>query len=74
MEISKEILGKVFEEMMEELNLSNKSKKIQTFEEIEGQVLKFGKEFERRALEETIEEQRKKAEKKKRHARSVEEK
>ena len=64
MEISKEILDKVYEELTEELNLPNKSGKIRTFDEIEGQILKFGKEFERRAIEKSLEEQRGKSEKK----------
>ena len=65
MEILKKILDEVYKELIEEFKIPERSDKIRTFDEIEGMVLNFGKEFERRAIEKSIEEQRKKSEQKK---------
>lgn len=66
MKISKEILDKVYEEMIAEFNIREGGGKFKTFDEIEGSIEKFGREFERRALEKSLE---MKQEKKKRHAK-----
>ena len=65
MEISKEIMDEVYRELIEEFKVPIKTKGTKTFDEIEGMVLQFGKKFERRVIERSIEDQRRKAEQKK---------
>ncbi len=68
MTISKKILDKVYDELIAEFNIKEGSEKFKTFDEIETSIEKFGREFERRALEKSLEMQQ---EKKKRHAKAA---
>jgi HD superfamily phosphohydrolase YqeK len=67
MGLSKKLLDKVYDEMIEELKIDEQENGIKTFAEIEEIVHDFGKEFQRRMMEKAIKEQRKRSDKKKRH-------
>jgi hypothetical protein len=65
MDISKKLLDEVYEELVEEFKLPTNFRRTKTLDEIETMISRFGQEFERRAIEKSIEEQRKKREVKK---------
>lgn len=71
MSIPKKIFDEVFNQMMSE-HQEQTGKSVFTLDEMEGKTLEFGKEFERRVMERSIEEQKKRSEKK--TAKSVKQK
>ena len=58
MNIPKDILNEVYNELMEKLESSTSKEGPDTFDEIEGAALKFGKELEKRAIEKMLERKR----------------
>ncbi len=65
MNIPKEILDEVYNELLSELESSSDGGELDTFDEIEGAALRFGRELEKRAIEKMIEKKRKTSEVKK---------
>lgn len=60
MMVSKKILDQVYDELIAEFNIKQEAGKFKTFDEIETSIEKFGREFERRALERTLQMKEKK--------------
>ena len=59
MNIPKEILDEVYNELMNETEIVTEEKTPSTFDEIEGAALNFGKELEKRAIQKMIERKKK---------------
>jgi hypothetical protein len=65
MKKSKQIFDEVYKELSDEFGIKDIRKKPQTLDEIEGMLDRFGREFERRVIEKTTQEQRESVDKKK---------